>query len=113
MRRSALLLALALALAAPRARCAGTGVSETTPGGVAGMEERLTLGLRVQLPRDKAFCENVVRLVRQGRLPAKLVDSAYLWAVQRGRKYPFPAFQYVIRQQAARLGVDLETPQKP
>ena len=112
MRRITLLLALALALAAaPRAHCAGG--PETMPGGVAGLEERLTLGLRVRVPRDKAFCENVVRLVRQGQLPAKLVDSAYLWAVQRGRKYPFPAFEHVIRLQAARLGVDLETPQKP
>jgi hypothetical protein len=52
----------------------------------------------------------VARLVREGRLPGKLVDSTYLWAVQRGRKYPFPAFSYVIRAQADRLGVDLETP---
>jgi hypothetical protein len=113
VRRIVLLLAVALALPASQARCAGVGVPETTSGGIAGLEERLTLGLRVRIPRDKAFCENVVRLVRQGRLPVKLVDSAYLWAVQRGRKYPFPAFEYVIRLQADRLGVDLESPQKP
>ena len=111
MRRIAFLLAVALALAAPQARCAG--IPEPAPGGVAGLEERLTVGLRVRAPRDVAFCENVVRLAREGRLPVKLVDSAYLWAVQRGRKYPFPAFEYVIRLQAARRGVDLETPAKP
>lgn len=110
MRRIALLLAIAIALAATEARCAGGGIPETTPGGVIGLEERLTTGLRVRAPADVAFCATVARLVREGRLPGKLVDSTYLWAVQRGRKYPFPAFSYVIRAQADRLGVDLERP---
>jgi hypothetical protein len=46
--------------------------------------------------------------VREGRLPAKLVDSSYIWAIQRGKKYPFPAFEHVIRLQAERLNVPLD-----
>jgi hypothetical protein len=54
------------------------------------------------------FIETVVRRVEEGRLPEKLVDSTYLYAVRRGKKYPFPAFEHVIRLQADKLGVPLE-----
>jgi hypothetical protein len=37
-----------------------------------------------------------------------VVDSTYFWAVSRGKKYPFPAFEHSIRIQAAKLGVPLE-----
>lgn len=70
--------------------------------------DRLKAGLRVQLPRDVAFCEGVDRLVREGRLPAQVVDGTYAWAVNRGRTYPFPAFEQALRIKAARLGVDLD-----
>ena len=74
---------------------------------VADLTDRLTTGLRVRDPDDVAFCERVAWLVRQGRLPAGLVDSTYTWAIERGRKHPFPAFEHVIRLQAAKLGVSL------
>jgi len=74
---------------------------------VADLTDRLTTGLRVRDPDDVAFCERVAWLVRQGRLPAGLVDSTYTWAIERGRKHPFPAFEHVIRLQAAKLGVPL------
>jgi hypothetical protein len=45
--------------------------------------------------------------VQEGRLPAKVVDATYLWAVNRGRKYPFPAFEQALRIKAARLGAAL------
>ena len=77
-------------------------------GGVASLAERLKTGLRVKAPRDVAFVETVAERVREGRLPEKLVDSTYLWAVRRGKKYPFPAFEHVIRLQADKLGVPLE-----
>ena len=49
----------------------------------------------------------MAHLVRTGALPAKLVDSTYLWAIQRQRKYPYPLFERALRIQADRLGVDL------
>jgi hypothetical protein len=49
----------------------------------------------------------VAQLVHEGRLPGKVVDSTYLWAVSRGRKYPFPAFEQALRIKAAKLNVAL------
>lgn len=77
-------------------------------GDVATLADRLKTGLRVKAPRDVAFVETVAERVREGRLPGKLVDSTYLWAVRRGKKHPFPAFEHVIRLQAGKLGVPLE-----
>ena len=74
------------------------------------LADRLKTGLRVQAPDDVAFCDAVADQVRIGRLPGKLVDSTYLWAVQRGKKYPFPAFAHVMRIKAAKLGVTLDEP---
>jgi len=89
---------------------AGLGHADSPPtdrGGVASLADRLKTGLRVKAPRDVAFVETVAERVREGRLPEKLVDSTYLWAVRRGKKYPFPAFEHVIRLQADKLGVPL------
>ncbi len=74
---------------------------------VADLAERLTTGLRVKAPADVAFCEQLARLVRDGRLPVEVVDATYSWAIARGKKYPFPAFQHVMRLKAAKLGVPL------
>ena len=79
----------------------------TARGAVASLEERLTAGLKVRAPADVAFCERVAALVRAGELPVQLVDSTYLWAVRRGRKYPFPAFERALRLKAEKLGVTL------
>jgi hypothetical protein len=76
--------------------------------GVASLEDRLKTGLRVRAPRETRFIETIALRVREGRLPAKLVDSTYIWAIQRGKKYPFPAFEHVIRLQAERLNVPLD-----
>lgn len=73
--------------------------------GVNDLAERLKVGLRVQAPADVAFCDAVARHVIEGRLPRHLVDGTYTWALQRGKKYPFPAFEHVIRIKATRLGV--------
>ena len=76
-------------------------------GGEVSLLDRLKTGLRVKAPSDVRFVETVAQRVREGRLPAKIVDSAYLWSVSRGKKYPFPAFQHVIRLHAGRLNVSL------
>lgn len=75
--------------------------------GMTDIAEWLKAGLRVQAPADVAFCDTVARLVVEGRLPRQVVDGTYAWSLQRGRKYPFPAFEHVIRIKAARLGVGL------
>jgi hypothetical protein len=78
----------------------------------ASLEDRLVTGLRVQRPADVAFVENVAQAVDRGQLPGKLVDSTYLWAVRRAKKYPFPAFAEALRLQASRLGITLAPPNR-
>lgn len=75
---------------------------------VADLADRLKNGLRVQTPRDLAFCDAVAARVREGEIPMAVVDATFTWAIQRGRKYPFPAFEHVMRLKAARLGASLE-----
>ncbi|MFM7107137.1 MAG: hypothetical protein ACKOZU_00755 [Planctomycetaceae bacterium] len=98
------LVAVALGLAMPvigaPERCAAADPMRT-------LAEQLKTGLRVQAPGDAAFCDEVARLVRVGRLPADLVDGTYIWAIRRGKKYPFPAFAHAMRLKADRLGVRL------
>ncbi len=102
------LLLLALLLGAPvtmpRASAAERAESADT---TATLEDRLKTGLRVKAPRDVQFVETVAQRVREGRLPARLVDSTYTWAIARGKKHPFPAFEHVIRLQARKLNVPL------
>ena len=81
---------------------------EGDDGAVMSLEDRLTMGLKVRRPVDVAFVEQVATLVQQGKLPHKLVDSTYLWAVKRRQTYPFPAFQQALRLQAERLGLTLD-----
>jgi hypothetical protein len=96
---------LALVVATAGTAAAEPPASPRPP--VIELAERLKAGLRVQVPRDTAFCDQVARLVIEGRLPGKVVDSTYLWAVSRGRKYPFPAFEQALRIKAAKLNVAL------
>ncbi|MBM4057204.1 MAG: hypothetical protein FJ275_03050 [Planctomycetes bacterium] len=96
-----------VSLAAPARLSAQGPATEPNRDGIADLVDRLTTGLRVKAPADVAFCERVATLVREGRLPVALVDSTYAWATDRGKKYPFPAFQHVIRLKAAKLGVPL------
>jgi len=98
-----LALVVALATAGP---LAADPPAATRPA-VIELAERLKAGLRVQVPRDTAFCDLVAQRVHEGRLPGKVVDSTYLWAVSRGRKYPFPAFEQALRIKAAKLNVPL------
>ncbi|MFM7137825.1 MAG: hypothetical protein ACKO1M_12270 [Planctomycetota bacterium] len=80
---------------------------ERAPGSIADLADRLVTGLRVKAPADVAFCGQVADLVQGGELPVEVVDATYTWAIGRGKKYPFPAFQHVIRLKAAKLGVPL------
>ena len=105
VRRAAILaVALGLLVAGGRGRADAPTIER---GDVIGLVDRLKTGLRVKAPRDVQFVETVADRVREGRLPEKLVDSTYLWAVRRGKKYPFPAFEHSIRVQAAKLNVPL------
>ncbi|MFM8415386.1 MAG: hypothetical protein ACKOCX_11765 [Planctomycetota bacterium] len=102
------LVALAFTLVLPPLSLARPlRAAEPAAEGVADLAARLTTGLRVKAPADVAFCERVAGLVRDGRLPVEVVDATYTWAIARGKKYPFPAFEHVMRLKATKLGVPL------
>ena len=69
------------------------------------LETRLKNGLRPRLPSETRYVAAVVDHVHAGKLPQKLVDSTYLWALHRDRRHPFASFEKALRIQAARLGV--------
>lgn len=74
----------------------------------ASLEDRLTIGLKARRPEDVAWLERVAGMVREGRLPAKVVDSTYLWALRRRQAYPFPSFRRALELQTDRLGIDID-----
>lgn len=76
-------------------------------GEVISLEDQLKTGLKVRRPEETEFIKDVARLVESGRLPRKLVDSTFAWALKRRQTYPFPAFERALRLQADRLGVGL------
>jgi len=104
--RPSVFLFLVLALAA----VPGTHARADEPvggGQVISLEDQLNTGLKTRRPEETEFVEGVARLVNEGKLPRKLVDSTFIWAVRRRQTYPFPAFERALRLQADRLGVDL------
>jgi hypothetical protein len=102
--RRLLLAALLLGVTAPTAAHAA---EPAKVGTVLGLEDRLKTGLKARRPEEKSFLDEVARLVRAGELPVKLVDSTYLWALQRQQKFPYPLFERALRIQANRIGVEL------
>lgn len=76
--------------------------------GMRPLGDRLAIDLRTRRPEDVAFLEQVERLVRDGRLPAKVVTSTAAWATRRGKARPFPSFRRALEIQADRLGVSLD-----
>lgn len=104
-RSPSVLVCLAVALSALPGTC---GRAEEPVGGaqVISLEDQLNTGLKTRRPEETEFVEEVARLVNEGKLPRKLVDSTFMWAVRRRQTYPFPAFERALRLQADRLGVD-------
>ena len=85
------------------------GRAEEPVGGaeVISLEDQLKTGLKARRPEETEFIDEVARLVNAGKLPRKLVDSTFMWALRRRTNYPFPAFERALRLQADQLGVDL------
>lgn len=110
MRSQTLLLALALVgTTGVSGRLSGAPVAETgdDEAGDVSLADRLKVGLKARRPEEEEFLEKVATLVLTGKLPRKLVDSTYMWAIRRRQDYPFPAFERALQLQADRLGVDL------
>lgn len=109
MRLASLVLVALLAGGACTAPSAGAGEANDAATDVS-LADRLKTGLRARRPEETDFVENVARLVDTGRLPRKLVDSTYIWAIRRRPDYPLPAFERALHLQADRLGIPLDGP---
>ncbi|MFZ4732864.1 MAG: hypothetical protein ACOYK7_10055 [Pirellulales bacterium] len=86
----------------------GRAAEPDAPPAQPSLEDRLTTGLQARRPADVAYIGRVVDMVEQGKLPAKLVDSTFLWAVRRRQRHPLPAFREALRLQADRIGIEIE-----
>jgi hypothetical protein len=107
MRSAAIFLVLAIDLAGgPVVRCPLRADELDGAATSVSLEDRLKAGLKARRPEEDEFLEQVADLVTTGRLPRKLVDSTYMWAIRRRQEYPFPAFERALRLQAERLGVE-------
>jgi len=105
-RYSGLMLIVAITLT--QLTAAGTRAEEPVSGAqMISLEDQLKTGLKARRPEETEFIEEVARLVNTGKLPRKLVDSTFMWALRRRTNYPFPAFERALRLQADQLGVDL------
>ncbi len=65
--------------------------------------ETMKAALRTETPEEQGYIDEVLRRVRTGQLPRRLVESVFWWA----RHKPAHRFQYfrqALRIQAARLG---------
>jgi hypothetical protein len=99
-----------LSASSPPRQVRADDVAPATEDGktAVSLESRLTTGLKARRPEDVEFVERVAGMVERGKLPAKVVDSTYLWAIRRRQSYPFPAFQRALTLQADRLGITID-----
>ncbi|MFN7811122.1 MAG: hypothetical protein ACK5SI_00475 [Planctomycetia bacterium] len=84
---------------------AGEAREPAAADNAATLADRLKAELRVRLPEDEEYCDEVAALVERGRLPERLVTSTRAWAVAKKRQYPFPVFRRALETKAARLGL--------
>lgn len=68
--------------------------------------ELLKAALHTATPEEDGFIEHVVGLVERGKLPAQIVQSAYLWA-QKRPKYRFQYFKRAVIYLAAQRGIQI------
>jgi len=98
---AAVLVSLALGLTLA---WAGTSAAVDVPT----LQERLENDLKARRPSEFAFIALVVDLVEKDVLPLRIVESSFLWARKQPKgKRPFQYFEFALREQARRLGIEL------
>lgn len=73
------------------------------------LKDMLRAGLKARRPVEFAFIDKVVDLVEDGKLPYEMVVSTFHWARKNAKykKYPFPYFEWALRERAKKIGVKL------
>lgn len=105
VRRRFLLTLLATAAALPAAvRRRAAGAIDTDD--LEEFERILKSGLRARRPEEIAFIGKVVQMVRDHKLPRRLLESAFVWVRKKKHKERYPAvwFERSLRALAAREG---------
>ncbi len=77
-------------------------------GRVATLSEQLKAGLKARRQVEFKFIDEVVKLVRQRKLPVRLVLETFHYARGKRSGYPFQFFQRALAIRAARIGVKLK-----
>lgn len=79
-----------------------------TPAQFVEYEQQLNALLKTRRQEEQDFISQVVRQVRQGKIPSRLVSTSYGWVRTKrpNTNYPFIYFERVLRLQAnaANLG---------
>ena len=65
--------------------------------------------LKTRLPEEKEFVSKVLKLVREGKLPERVMETSYKWSLNKhpDSNYPFVYFERVLRIQANKLRIEL------
>ncbi|MCC6510779.1 MAG: hypothetical protein IT423_16865 [Pirellulaceae bacterium] len=85
--------------------------AEVAPGEIVNLEDQLLNGLRVVNSQQRAYVQQIVALVNQGKLPRAMVNVVYTYALKRNPRVPLPYFQYALHALAERRGVAVPLPQ--
>lgn len=78
-------------------------------GRVASLSDQLKSSLKARRDVEFKYINGVVKLVKTGRLPVKLVVETMQYARKKPTNYPFQYFQRALKLRAARLGVTVNT----
>lgn len=75
-------------------------------------ERQLNALLKTRRDEEQLFIAGVVRQVREGNIPSKLVSTSYSWVRTKrpNTNYPFIYFERVLRLQAQAAGLEDEIP---
>jgi len=71
------------------------------------LKDQLYFGLRIFLPEQQAFVDDIVARVEAGELPRSMVNVVFVWSRKRRPKIPFPYFEIAMRVLAEKRGVIL------
>jgi hypothetical protein len=72
-------------------------------------ERQLNAILKTRLTAEKAYVNKVVKLVGEGKIPRKVVDTSFKWVLNKRpmAKNRFIYFQRVLAIQGRRLGLPI------
>ena len=108
----ACVVVLLVVLAAPRTTSVVTAATsrdvKSGPAVQVTLKQQLEKGLRARRPVEFAFVAEVVQAVEDGKLPIRLVNVSYDWALKQPR-YPFQYFEFAITKVAKQRGVVLHS----